>query len=138
MNGPHAIPSRSLRVLVVEDDASLGRLVERSLRGYVGSVRLAQTGTDGIETASTGSFDAMACDISLPDMSGLEVIARVREAVPGLGIVAITGLVDVEIAVQSMKAGADDFLGKPFDPGILWHVLNRAVDARHQRVEAER
>lgn len=70
-------------------------------------------------------------------MSGLDVIAQAREASPSNGIVAITVFVDVDVAVQSMKAGADDFLGKPFDPEILWHMLNKAVDNRATRAQAE-
>jgi diguanylate cyclase (GGDEF)-like protein len=70
-------------------------------------------------------------------MSGLDVIARARAIAPSAGIVAITGFVDVEIAVRSMKAGADDFLGKPFDTEILWHLLNKAIDSRSRQIEAE-
>ena len=54
-----------------------------------------------------------------------------------MGIVAVTGFVDVSVAVESMKAGADDFLGKPFDPEILWHMLNKAADNRARHIEAE-
>ncbi|MDZ7729227.1 MAG: diguanylate cyclase [Dehalococcoidia bacterium] len=66
----------------------------------------------------------------------LESIAQLRALEPSAGIVAVTGLVDVDVAVQSMKAGADDFVAKPFDPEILWHVLNKAIDNRKQRIEA--
>ena len=70
-------------------------------------------------------------------MSGLDVISRARVVTPATGIVAITGFVDVDVAVRSMKAGADDFLGKPFDADVLWHMLNKAVDNRARRLEAE-
>jgi diguanylate cyclase (GGDEF)-like protein len=83
------------------------------------------------------TFDAIASDISLPDMSGLDVIADARVVAPAAGIVAITGFVDVDVAVRSMKAGADDFLGKPFDAEILWHMLNKAIDNRARQLEAE-
>ena len=56
---------------------------------------------------------------------------------PAAGIVAITGFVDVDVAVRSMKAGADDFLGKPFDAEILWHMLHKAIDNRAREIEAE-
>jgi len=65
------------------------------------------------------------------------VIARARALSPSSGIVAITGFVDVEVAVRSMKAGADDFLGKPFDADILWHVLQKSVSNRTRQMEAE-
>jgi len=124
-----------VRVLIVEDDRTLGPLVRMVLKQFTDSVALAVSGRDALE-ASTSAFDAVACDISLPDMSGLELIARLRDMHPSAGIVAVTGLVDVDIAVQSMKAGADDFVAKPFDPEILWHVLNKAIDLRKQRIEA--
>ncbi|MGK2966327.1 MAG: diguanylate cyclase [Tepidiformaceae bacterium] len=125
-----------IRVLVVEDDPTLGRLIELTLSGQA-EVTLVNRGLPAIETAKAEEFDAVASDISLPDLSGMEVIAQIREMAPDAGIVAMTGFVDVETAVQSMKAGADDFLGKPFDPQVLWHVLNKAMDNRKQRREAE-
>lgn len=124
-----------VRVLVVEDDRTLGPLVRMVLRQFTDKVVLAVSGRDALDCAE-GSFDAIACDISLPDMSGLELIAKLRGLHPSAGIVAVTGLVDVDVAVQSMKAGADDFVAKPFDPEILWHVLNKAIDLRKQRIEA--
>ncbi|MBI5948888.1 MAG: diguanylate cyclase [Chloroflexi bacterium] len=125
-------------VLVIEDDPTLGALVRAVLRPDAGYVRLERSGAGAIQALREETFESIACDISLPDMSGLDVIAQARALAPATGIVAITGFVDVDVAVQSMKAGADDFLGKPFDPGILWHVLNKSVDNRRQRVEAER
>ncbi len=121
----------------MEDDANLGRLVERVLHGFADEVTLATTGRGALEALRTGHYGAIATDISLPDMSGLDVIAEGRLLAPAAGIVAITGFVDVDVAVQAMKAGADDFLGKPFDPEMLWHVLNKAADHRTRMIEAE-
>ncbi len=125
------------QILVVEDDPTLGRLIERVLRPWTVDVTVVRSGSAAIEAMSRSVFNAIACDISLPDMSGLDVIVQAREIAPSSGIVAITGFVDVDVAVQSMKAGADDFLGKPFDPEILWHMLNKAADGRASRVQAE-
>ena len=126
-----------LRVLVIEDDPALGRLIQLVLSQYTDQVSVARSGRDALAELSAGKFDAIASDISLPDMSGLDVIARARAVAPASGIVAITGFVDVDVAVRSMKAGADDFLGKPFDADILWHMLNKAVDNRGRQIEAE-
>ncbi len=127
----------ALRVLVIEDDEPLGRLIQLVLSQYTEYVSVARSGSAAIAEITTKAFDAIACDISLPDMSGLDVINRARTLAPASGIVAITGFVDVDVAVRSMKAGADDFLGKPFDADILWHMLNKAVDSRARRLEAE-
>ncbi|MBI2767779.1 MAG: diguanylate cyclase [Chloroflexi bacterium] len=130
-------PAQPLRILVVEDDPSLGRLVQRVLNRYTPNVSVERTGRAAIAAVQHEPFNAVAADISLPDMSGLDVIAATRAAAPASGIVAITGYVDVDVAVRSMKAGADDFLGKPFEPDVLWHMLNKAFDSRKRRVEAE-
>ena len=126
-----------LRVLVIEDDPALGRLLQLVLNQHTREVTLVRTGAAAIEAVRESQFQAIASDISLPDMSGLDVIAQARALAPAAGIVAITGFVDVEVAVRSMKAGADDFLGKPFDAEILWHLLNKAVDSRQRQLEAE-
>ncbi len=133
------VPERvaSQRVLIVEDDAGLGRLIEIVMSRYSDHVTVVRSGGDAIAALVANQFDAIASDISLPDMSGLDVIAKARELSPSSGIVAVTGFVDVEVAVQSMKAGADDFLGKPFDADILWHILQKAIDTRARRREAE-
>jgi|GEM_PF-114357 len=130
-------PRDPLRVLVIEDDPALGRLIQLVLGQHTGEVTVARSGGAALEALAAGHFDAIACDISLPDMSGLDVIARARAIAPSAGVVAITGFVDVDVAVRSMKAGADDFLGKPFDAEILWHMLNKAVDTRARQIEAE-
>mgnify|MGYP003562332340 FL=1 len=128
---------RVLRVLVIEDDPALGRLIQLVLGQHTGHVTVAMSGTEALEAVRTQEFDAIASDISLPDMSGLDVIAESRSIAPSAGIVAITGFVDVDVAVRSMKAGADDFLGKPFDAEILWHMLNKAVDTRARQIDAD-
>lgn len=137
MDAPLPAVEQPLRVLIVEDDPGLGQLIRLALRRYTEDLTVADTGESALAALAAGAFDAVASDISLPDMSGLAVISRARELAPSAGIVAMTGLVDVEMAVRSMKSGADDFLGKPFDGDILWHMLNKAVDNRTQRVEAE-
>ncbi len=138
MNEP-LVPERtgSQRVLIVEDDRGLGRLIQLVLSRHTDQVTVARSGAAAIAALTAGPFDAVSADISLPDISGLEVIAKARELSPASGIVAVTGFVDVDVAVQSMKAGADDFLGKPFDADILWHILQKAVDTRARRREAE-
>ncbi len=126
-----------LRVLVIEDDPALGRLIQLILGQHTREVTVVRSGAAALDAIRDNPFDAIASDISLPDMSGLDVISQARTTAPAAGIVAITGFVDVDVAVRSMKAGADDFLGKPFDAEILWHMLNKAVDSRARQIEAE-
>ncbi len=127
-----------LRVLIIEDDPALGRLIQLVLGQHSPDVTVVRSGSSAINAVASTPFDAIASDISLPDMSGLDVIAKARELLPASGIVAITGFVAVDVAVRSMKAGADVFLGKPFDAEILWHLQNKAVDSRERQIEAKR
>ena len=126
-----------LRVLVIEDDAALGRLIQRALQPSCESVTVVRSGMEALDQLVNSSFDAIAADITLPDMSGLEVIARARALSPAGGIVAVTGFVEVQLAVRAMQAGADDFLAKPFDAMFLWHVLQKAVSNRARHLEAD-
>ncbi|MFQ5382032.1 MAG: response regulator, partial [Dehalococcoidia bacterium] len=118
---------RGPRVLVVEDDGLLRRLVVRALQQKTDSVVPCGDATAAKAALADGPFDAAAVDINLPDGSGLEVIERTRSLNPEAGIVAVTGHVGVEVAVRSMKAGADDFLTKPFEIEVLWHIINKSV-----------
>lgn len=137
MNGVHESGEEALRVLVVEDDPSLGQLVQLVLSRQACEVELVRTGEAALAALRSSRFEAIATDISLPDMSGIEIIAQARDLCPRAGILAVTGFIDVDTAVAAMKAGADDFLGKPFSIEMFWHLLNKAVDSRKQRLAAE-
>ena len=131
--------AEALRVLVVEDDPQLARTISHLLVRHDSHAVVARNGRTALKMLeeSEQPFHAITCDMGLPDIPGLEVIARARGLASSTGIVAITGAVDVETAVESMKAGADDFLGKPFDAEVLWLMIRKAVDGRARRVAAE-
>lgn len=128
---------RELSVLTVEDDPALQKLLAMSLAQFTSDVTVVGTAAGALKLLSERSFSALACDVGLPDRSGLEVIELARSDHRSMGIVAITGMADVQTAVSTMKAGADDFLTKPFNPEMLWHVLKKAVEGRRQRVDAD-
>jgi DNA-binding NtrC family response regulator len=69
-------------------------------------------------------------DIKMPKMNGMEVLQRVKEAHPDIDVIMITGLHDIETAVQAMKLGAFDYLPKPFEPEELELVVARAFERR--------
>ena len=87
-----------LRVLVIEDDPALGRLIQLVLGQHTREVTVVRSGLAALDAVRAQSFDAIASDISLPDMSGLDVIAQARTIAPAAGIVAITGFVDVDVS----------------------------------------
>ena len=108
-----------MRVLVVDDDRALREALRRalSLGGY--DVRLAEGGQQGLSLVAAESPDALVLDIGMPDIDGLEVCRRVREAGNRLPILMLTARDAVADRIDGLDAGADDYLVKPFDVGEL-------------------
>jgi DNA-binding response OmpR family regulator len=104
-----------MHVLVVEDDARLGRLLRRLLQEERHVVETAADGTTALEVAETTTgLDAIVLDIGLPDVSGLEVARRLRDAGSDVPILMLTARDTIGDRVTGLDAGADDYLVKPF------------------------
>ena len=100
------------RILVVEDDQALARVIQRELeRAY--DVRVAHTGRDALIAAAEEPFHLVVLDLNLPDMDGLEVAEQLREL--PLVILMLTARADVRSRVAGLYAGASDYLAKPFE-----------------------
>ena len=105
-----------MHLLIVEDDPKLGRLLKRLLEEDRHVVELEADGRSGLETAlEAPGIEALILDVGLPDISGLEVATRLREAGSKLAILMLTARDTVGDRVTGLDAGADDYLVKPFD-----------------------
>ncbi len=103
----------SSRILIIEDEEKLARFVELEL-GYEGYlVTKAFDGRTGLELAETGEFDLVLLDIMLPQISGMEVLRRIRRK-SSLPVIMLTARDSIEDKVSGLDAGADDYLTKPF------------------------
>jgi DNA-binding response OmpR family regulator len=111
------------RVLVVEDDDRLGRLVARAMQEDGCTVDRASTGPDGLRTTLAGEFDLVVLDLMLPGMDGTEVLERILEARPEQRVLVLSAVPEISTRVACLEAGAVDFLGKPF---VLAELLARA------------
>ncbi len=116
------------RVLVVDDEhamrIALGGLLRRE--GY--EVETADGGESALPQIETGSFDAVITDLSMKGMSGMELLERVRAVDADIAVVMITAYGSEKVAVQAMKAGAADYIPKPFDNDEMRIVIRRVVD----------
>ncbi len=108
-----------MRLLIVEDDAELGkRLRERLvLEGY--AVDLAGNGMDGGHLGASEPYDLVVLDLGLPDRSGLAVLREWRDAGNLVPVLILTARNGWNERVEGLRAGADDYLGKPFHPEEL-------------------
>ncbi|MGH3368773.1 MAG: response regulator transcription factor [Nocardioidaceae bacterium] len=105
---------RSVRILVVEDEPKMARLLERGLTERGDVVEVAATGQDGVASAELGDFDVVLLDVMLPDLDGFEVCRLLRERQVWVPILMLTARTAVEDRIQGLDAGADDYLAKPF------------------------
>ncbi|MBN8548392.1 MAG: sigma-54-dependent Fis family transcriptional regulator [Deltaproteobacteria bacterium] len=124
----------NLTVLVVDDDASLRSSLSEILKqaGYLVEVR--SSAAEALHILRTARFDIVLCDLKLPDMDGLEFIPRCREADPKSVIVLMTAFGSSEMAIKAMRAGAYDYLSKPFSPDELILTLKK-IEEREQLLE---
>ena len=121
------------RILVVEDEEKLRRVIELQLVSAGFEVDQAGTAEEGLKLADRA--DLILTDLRLPGMDGLELIRAIRRQNAATPIVVITAFGTVESAVEAMKAGAFDFLPKPFSMDHLMAVVHKALEVRSLRDE---
>ncbi|HEY1574793.1 MAG TPA: response regulator transcription factor [Pseudonocardiaceae bacterium] len=103
-----------VRVLVVDDEATLAELVTMALRYEGWDVRSAGTGVAAVRTARQFRPDVVVLDVMLPDLSGLDVLRRMRAHTPSLPVLFLTAKDAVEDRIAGLTAGGDDYVTKPF------------------------
>jgi two-component system OmpR family response regulator len=103
-----------VRALVVDDEPEMAALIARGLRGEDYQVDIADNGIDALSLAHDEGYDVAVLDVMLPGMSGFELCRRLKEAVPGIGVLLLTARDAVDDRVRGLDAGADDYLTKPF------------------------
>ncbi|WNV76019.1 response regulator transcription factor [Geodermatophilus sp. DSM 44513] len=101
-------------ILIAEDEVRIASFVDHGLRSSGFATRVVHTGTEAHAQARTGRYDLMVLDIGLPDVDGLTVLRRLREAQVGLPVIVLTARDSVTDRVAGLRGGADDYLGKPF------------------------
>ena len=118
------------RILVVDDEEIVIRSCMRVLSGGGFQIDAARNGLEALSAINKNDYDVLILDIKMPRMDGIEVLQRVKETHPDIDVIMITGLHEIETAVQAMKLGAFDYLPKPFDPDELELVVARAFERR--------
>lgn len=130
-----AAPERRGRILIIDDEEVIRESLE-ALLGLEGfQVRTAPDAESGLRELSRRSFDLVLLDLMLPDRSGLEALAEIREHDAVTPIVMLTAYGSLETAVQAIKAGADDFFTKPWQNDKLIRDIDQTI--AHRRLEAE-
>ena len=125
-------------ILIADDEESIRTLLRLTLEGAGHKVVTATDGQEALEKVSQGGVVLVLLDISMPRMSGIEALRRLRAEYPDCGVVMVTGAVEIEPAVTAMKLGAYDYLTKPFIPDDLIARVQKALERRDLEMVVKR
>ena len=123
------------QILVIDDDESIRRTLRLCLESGDYSVSLAGSGEAGLALAKKQPPDLALVDLRLGGMDGLAVTRALAQEAPGAQVVIMTAYATIDNAVEAMRAGASDYLAKPFTPAAVKHVVARVLDAARMRQE---
>lgn len=118
-------------ICIIEDEADMCEYLEETLGRREFEISTYQTGTSGLAAIAEKEFDTVLVDINLPDISGLQVCAKIIENIPDVPVIVMTAFGNMETAISAIRAGAYDFVTKPLDIEILSLALDRAVRYRN-------
>jgi len=125
------------RVLVVDDELNVRNFCSRILRRLEYQVHTASSGEEALTLLREGHFELLITDLTMEGLSGVELITQARQIVADLAIVVITGYGTLEHAIKALRAGAHDFLTKPFSGADLRDAVSHALgQAEMQRERA--
>jgi DNA-binding NtrC family response regulator len=149
MQAPHAVSEsgvgntvpgqrRAARVLVVDDERAACKLLSLILGPPAFQCASASCGEDALAALQNEYFDAIISDLSMPGISGMELLADVRRTHPYLAFLVTTGIDDVDVGVEAMRAGADDYLVKPLSENAVVASLEHRSAARSASADRAR
>jgi DNA-binding NtrC family response regulator len=125
------------RILVIDDDPAVVELLVEELAPHFDAVG-ETSAVAGLERAATGDFDIVITDVEMPGLRGTELLAQLLDRKPGQLVLMITAFGSIELAVQAVRAGACDFVTKPFKLPALRLAIERALRERSMRREIVR
>jgi len=126
------------KILIIDDEEVIRSTLQEILEYEDYTTELAADGKEGLSMLLNNSYDVVICDIKMPKMNGLEVLAQAAEQKPDTPIIMISGHGDIETAVEATKKGAYDFLEKPPDLNRLLLTVRNAIEKKDLVVETKK
>ena len=125
------------RALIVDDDPSFRRLLEFILLDAKIESRSVGDGEEALKELARERFSFVLCDLNMPRISGRDLLRAVREAYPHSAFFIVTGQGEVDVAVELMRMGADDYLVKPFEPAVVLASIERGLKKKQLENELQ-
>ena len=120
---------KAVSVLVVDDDRAVGMVLEALLKQAGYEARHVLSGADALAALASRRVDVVLSDVRMPGMDGMELLGEVKKRLPGVPVLLLTAHGTVPLAVEAMRAGAADFLQKPFDRDEVLFAIGKAAKA---------
>lgn len=114
-------------ILVIDDEADIRESLEFLLTGEGYRVELATRAMEGLEKLANQSYDLVLLDLMMPDLSGIETLGEIRKKDTATPVFLLTAYGSIEVAVQALKAGANDYFSKPWDNDKLLIEIERMI-----------
>ena len=125
-------------ILIVDDEESITYLLKTEFEDRSDfAADVALNGADAINLIQSHIYDVILLDVKMPRVSGIEVLKYVRDHSPTTEVIMLTNLTDVKTAIETVKLGAYDFVGKPYDTDQLMATVNRALEHRQLVIQKE-
>ncbi|MGD0264227.1 MAG: sigma-54 dependent transcriptional regulator [Candidatus Methylomirabilota bacterium] len=121
---------RRVKILVIDDDESLRRVLEYNLAQEGYAVLTASSGEQGLDLLKKERADLVVTDVRMPGMDGLQVLEGVRKVDPNVQVIILTAFGTIEMAVEAMKAGAFHYISKPFNRDELKLTIKKALQLK--------
>ena len=129
------MPSHEGSILVVDDESAIRENLELLLSDANYKVTLAENGTEGLKKLESEFFDLVLLDVMMPDKNGLEVLREIHLSSPETAIIMITAFGTIENAVSAIRAGAADYVTKPWDNEKLLLDIRNGIQQRKLQLE---
>ncbi|MEW6142503.1 MAG: sigma-54 dependent transcriptional regulator [Chloroflexota bacterium] len=127
--------NRPVKVLVVDDEASIRESLQEWLKGIGYDVAIAEDGARALELAARDEPDVVIADLVMPGIDGIELTRRLKDSCPDADVIVVTAFASVATAIEAIKQGAYDYVEKPFCPERLELVIKKVIE--HQQVVKE-
>ncbi|RCK71896.1 MAG: C4-dicarboxylate transport transcriptional regulatory protein [Ignavibacteriae bacterium] len=126
------------RILIVDDEVQLSNLLQDELQETEKyAVDLAYDGVEAINLIQKNIYDVILLDIKLPRVGGLEVLKFIQEKSPDSQVIILSRYSDVKTVVESIRLGAYDFIGKPYDIDELFNAIERAIERKKLLIKSK-
>jgi two-component system nitrogen regulation response regulator GlnG len=123
------------RILIAEDEHEMAQLLACLLHREGLTPLLAKDGIEALQLVRAGDPDVLLADLRMPGMDGMELMRRAKDLDPELPVILITGYAEVRGAVEALRAGAHDYLAKPFEHQQVIRVVLRALNERRLKLQ---